>query len=163
MKKIEIESLSQSGSTVPNNSSNSSVNSNIGLTSGNSLMSNGLLQVSSQNVGLSSVQPLVTNQSQAGTDKVQPLVNAKVTSNAAGGSTVTVPLGISSNSDTGNVGVIGQGSSPSGSGQSQGQEQNRLPQTGNKQNQNSVLAGLGLAGGMFVLGLAKTNKKRRHN
>ena len=159
----DIESLSQIGSTVPNNSSNSSVNSNIGLTSGNSLMSNGLLQASSQNVGLSSVQPLVTNQSQAGTDKVQPLVNAKVTSNAAGGSTVTVPLGISSNSDTGNVGVIGQGSSTSGSGQSQGQEQNRLPQTGNKQNQNSVLAGLGLAGGMFVLGLAKTNKKRRHN
>ena len=159
----DIENLSQIDSTVPNNSSNSSVNSNIGLTSGNSLMSNGLLQASSQNVGLSSVQPLVTNQSQAGTDKVQPLVNAKVTSNAAGGSTVTVPLGISSNRDTGNVGVIGQGLSPSGSGQSQGQEQNRLPQTGNKQNQNSALAGLGLAGGMFVLGLAKTNKKRRHN
>ena len=159
----DIETLSQIGSTAPNNSSNSSVNSNIGLTSGNSLMSNGLLQVSSQNVGLSSVHPLVTNQSQAGTDKVQPLVNAKVTSNAAGGSTVTVPLGISSNSDTGNAGVIGQGSSPSGSGQSQGQEQNRLPQTGNKQNQNSALAGLGLAGGMFVLGLAKTNKKRRHD
>lgn len=87
--------------------------------------------------------------------KVQP----SVTINANGESTMTVPLGAVVNGRTINTtGTVNNQAEAGQNGQSTGSAD--LPQTG-KSDQDRAVVELGLAGEMFVLGLAGTNKKLR--
>ena len=87
--------------------------------------------------------------------KVQP----SVTINANGGSTMTVPLGAVVNGRTINTaGTVNNQAEAGQNDQSTGSA--GLPQMG-KSDQDRAMAELGLAGEMFVLGLAGTNKKLR--
>ena len=87
--------------------------------------------------------------------KVQP----SVTTNANGGSTMTVPLGAVVNGRT--INTTGTVNNQADVGQdNQDSNVGGLPQTG-KSDQDRAMIELGLAGGMLVLGLAGTNKKLR--
>ena len=87
--------------------------------------------------------------------KVQP----SVTTNANGGSTMMVPLGAVVNGQT--INTAGTVNNQADFGQdNQDSNVGSLPQTG-KSDQDRAMVELGLAGGMFVLGLAGTNKKLR--
>ena len=105
----------------------------------------------------SNVQAVQNNDGQAGStlQKVQP----SVTTNANGGSTMTVPLGaVVSGRTINTTGIVNNQAEAGQNGQSTGSS--GLPQTG-KSDQDRAMVELGLAGGMFVLGLAGTNKKLR--
>ena len=105
----------------------------------------------------SNVQAVQNNARQVDStlQKVQP----SVATNANGGSTMTVPLGSVVNGRTINTtGTVNNQAEAGQNGQSTGLV--GLPQTG-KSDQDRAMVELGLAGGMFVLGLAGTNKKLR--
>ena len=105
----------------------------------------------------SNVEAVQNNARQVGStlQKVQP----SVTTNANGGSTMTVPLGAVVNGQTINTtGTVNNQAEAGQNGQSTGSA--GLPQTG-KSDQDRAVVELGLAGEMFVLGLAGTNKKLR--
>ena len=72
---------------------------------------------------------------------------------------MTAPLGAVVSGQAVNItGTVNNQAEAGQSNQTNGSEV--LPQTGNS-NQNHDMAGLGLAGGMFILGLASTSKKLR--
>ena len=105
----------------------------------------------------SNVQAVQNNARQVDStlQKVQP----SVTTNANGGSTMTVPLGAVVNGRTINTtGTVNNQAEAGQNGQSTGSS--GLPQTG-KSDQDRAMVELGLAGGMLVLGLVGTNKKLR--
>lgn len=106
----------------------------------------------------SNVQAVQNNARQVDSalQKVQP----SVTTNANGGSTMTVPLGAVVSGQVANTtGTVNNQAEAGQNGQSTGSA--GLPQTG-KSDQNRAMVELGLAGEMFVLGLAGTNKKLRN-
>ena len=105
----------------------------------------------------SNLQAVQNNDGQAGStlQKVQP----SVTTNDNGGSTMTVPLGAVVSGQVVNTKETVNSQAEAGqNGQSTGSS--GLPQTG-KSYQDRAMVELGLVGGMFVLGLAGTNKKLR--
>ena len=105
----------------------------------------------------SNVQAVQNNAGQVGStlQKVQP----DVTTNANGGLTMTVPLGaVVSGRTINTTGIVNNQAEAGQNGQSTGSL--GLPQTG-KSDQDRAMVELGLADGMFVLGLAGTNKKLR--
>ena len=105
----------------------------------------------------SNVKAVQSNAGQVGStlQKVQP----SVTTNANGGLTMTVPLGaVVSGRTINTTGIVNNQAESGQNGQSTGSS--GLPQTG-KSDQDRAMVELGLAGGMFVLGLAGTSKKLR--
>ena len=105
----------------------------------------------------SNVEAVQNNAGQVGStlQKVQP----SVTTNANGGSTMTVPLGAVVSGQVVNTKETVYNQAEAGqNGQSTGSS--GLPQTG-KSDQDRAMVELGLVDGMFVLGLAGTNKKLR--
>lgn len=105
----------------------------------------------------SNVEAVQNNAGQV--DSILQKVQPSVTTNANGESTMTVPLGAVVNGRTINTtGTVNNQAEAGQNGQSTGSA--GLPQTG-KSEQDRAMVELGLAGGMFVLGLAGTNKKLR--
>lgn len=110
----------------------------------------------SQNVqGNSNVVQNNVEQLDSKLQKTQP----SVAINANDESAMTAPLDAVKSGQAVNItGTVNNRAEAGQSNQTNGSEV--LPQTGNS-NQNHDMAGLGLAGGMFVLGLAGTSKKLR--
>ena len=155
-------SISNSANSNSNNSQvsssvvNSKVNSQVERQSeiNNSIFSFG--ESGSQNVqGNSNVVQNNVEQLDSKLQKTQP----SVAINANDDSAMTAPLDAVKSGQAVNItGTVNNQAEAGQSNQTNGSEV--LPQTGNS-NQNHDMAGLGLTGGMFVLGLAGTSKKLR--
>ena len=143
---------SQASSSVVNSKANSQVERQSEIN--NSISSFG--ESGSQNVqGNSNVVQNNVEQLDSKLQKTQP----SVAINANDESAMTAPLDAVKSGQAVNItGTVNNQAEAGQSNQTNGSEV--LPQTGNS-NQNHDMAGLGLAGGMFVLGLAGTSKKLR--